>query len=141
MASERFKKYLDRPISEIDVAALLSDVADLERDIEREDEKLEAQRTIVAELKDDLAAIYGLRNAIVHFGARGAGKMHATVQRSVNGAPRRRGNKRAAILDLLEDGRARPTTAIRDALVARGVMDDSGNDYHSLQVTLSRMKR
>jgi hypothetical protein len=127
MPNDRFKRYVEKPIKDIDAAELKSDLIELDQEIG------EAEAAL-AELKDDRERISGLASVVAYLS-------HDDTSANGSGpgdpARSRRLTKREAVLALLADDRTWSTDAIHAALVEQGVSEKSA--YSSLLSTLSHM--
>jgi hypothetical protein len=118
------------PANAVDFVLLTRELASLEAQIEQADADLALRREALDRLKADRDALLNFRNFYVHFAGDG------TETETPKAGPRP-GTKRAAILELLADGREWNTEQIHRELVLRGVHADSA--YSSLLSTLSNM--
>jgi hypothetical protein len=127
---ERWKAKIEKDA--IDFAALIRDLQELDEEIKRREDAIQQERAQLDDLREDREALAGLRNFLAH------GQPATEHVRRNTG----KSGKRNAILRLLTEANgAMRIVDIRDSLVRRDVMTDDDADYHSLQVTLSRMYR
>jgi hypothetical protein len=128
----------------VDLETLHADIESLESKIAAGEAELQAMRTALDGTKADLAALWNLRNFLVHGAASvPLGSAEATsgagMRKPAPGRPR--GSKRDAVLSILADGQDLHTSAIRKSLVDAGEIGSDQPSYHALQVTLSQMFR
>ena len=134
MTRETIQAWLDKPAREVDLGALTRALEVIDGEVSASEDEIQRQRQELDRLKADRDALVGYRNFIAHFSG-------AEPTTPASRSPARKGTKRDAIFELLGDGAEWPTPAIRESLVSIGIMGDGDRDYHSLQVTLSRMFR
>jgi hypothetical protein len=117
----------------LSLTELEADIRAAELEIEEGEKALQEQRAELDARKQERDALIGLRNFLAH------GKPGPIIPPAGDGG---RVTKPAAVTAFLRtQNRAAKVGAIRDALIEEGVIEDTPEAYHGLQVTLSHMFR